>query len=167
MTISLKYTWIPLYILLAFIFIKKLGARNGIILIAGALLCVICTDLVSSKIIKVLVERPRPCHTFIGQTSLWLPGGCGGAYGFVSSHAANTMGIAVFSILVFTKKIKGKLVTPFALLLLVYAFLNGISRIYLGKHFPTDVLCGAGLGVFAGFLIFFTLNKWLIKDLKK
>lgn len=160
--ISNKYAWIPLYILLATIFIKKLGIQNGLILVGGALLCMVLTDQISSKILKPLFERPRPCHTIVGQASLWLPDGCGGPYGFVSSHAANATGIAIFSILVFTRKIKGKLTTPFALILLSYAFLNGLSRIYLGRHFPSDVICGALLGIMIAFIVFAIFNKWLL-----
>lgn len=162
--ISNKYTWIPLYVLLAIVFIKKLGVKNGLILVGGALLCMVLTDQISAKILKPLFERPRPCHTIVGQTSLWLPNGCGGLYGFVSSHAANSTGIAIFSILVFTRKIKGKLATPFALLLLSYAFLIGLSRIYLGRHFPTDVICGALLGIVIAVLVFAVFNKWLVKN---
>lgn len=165
--ITNKYIWTPLYILLAIIFVKKLGLKNGLILIAGALLCFTLTDLMSAKIIKVWVARPRPCHTDVGLISLWLPKGCGGAYGFVSNHAANTMGLAVFCILIFIRKIKGKITLPIVLLLLLYTFLNGLSRIYLGAHYPTDVLAGAALGMIVAIIIFFVINKWIIGNRPK
>ena len=159
-----KYNWIPLYILLIIVFIKKLGFKNGLILIGGALLCFALTDIISAKIIKEWVARPRPCHTAVGQVSLWLPEKCGGTYGFVSSHAANTMGLAVFCILVFIKKIKGKITGPFVIILLLYTLLNGLSRVYLGAHYPTDVLCGGAFGAMIAFLIIWIINKWILKN---
>jgi undecaprenyl-diphosphatase len=162
--ISYKYNWIPFYVFLAILFIKKIGLKNGLLIIAGALLCFTLTDIISSKIIKVCFERPRPCHTVTGELSLWLPmGKCGGAYGFVSSHAANTMGLAVFCILIFTRQIKGKLAAPLSILLLLYGLLNSLSRVYLGVHYPTDVICGAAFGGLLGYLIYYFLFKWVIK----
>lgn len=161
-----KYYWIPLYILLGFIFIKKLGLKNGLLVIGGALLCFAFTDLISARIIKPWVARPRPCHTSLA-IELWLPQNkCGGAYGFVSNHAANTMGIAIFCIQVFTKKIKGKLAGVFVFVLLAYAFLNSYSRVYLGVHYPTDVICGMLLGIIVGSGIYFVWNRWVWKEKK-
>jgi len=159
-----KFYWIPLYILLAIVFFKKLGVKNGLIVIGGALLCFALTDIIAAKIIKPWVARPRPCHTVLSM-ELWLPQNkCGGAYGFISNHAANTMGIAIFCIQIFTKKIKGKLAGTFVIILLAYTFLNSFSRIYLGVHYPTDVICGMLFGILVGVGVYWVWNKWVIKN---
>lgn len=158
-TISNKFVWIPLYILLGIYLIKYAGLKNGIIIILSAFLCFAVTDLVCAKMIKVWVGRLRPCHTSMGQLNLWLPEGCGGKYGFVSNHASNTMGLAFTCILFIRNKINASFKWTTTAILIAYAFLNGLSRIYLGKHFPSDVLGGWLFGAIVAALIYLPVSK--------
>jgi len=105
------------------------------------------SDLSSVHFFKNVFERLRPCHDpeLIDRVHL-VNGECGGAFGFVSSHAANCFALAVFLV-----KILGKAYRHFTPLILLWAAVVAYSRIYLAVHFPGDVLCGALLGTIIGF----------------
>lgn len=145
--ISDKFIWIPMYAFLVFLIIKKFGKRSWLILVLIALL-ITASDQVT-VFIKNYFQRPRPCH----QEDLQLlvhtvKGYCGGAYGFVSSHASNSFGLAVFLLPFFKPHFR-----YFSWFILIWALLVSYSRIYLGVHFPGDVICGAVIGAIFGFLL--------------
>lgn len=114
---------------------------------------VIATDQVSG-LIKDSVQRLRPCHNESIKSMIHMVHGCGGKYGFVSSHAANSFGVAMFFTLFFKHKYAG-------LLLMLWALVVSYSRIYLGVHYPGDVTGGALLGLILG-IAFFRLDKFLL-----
>lgn len=144
--ISGKLEWIPLYVLLLFFVIKKYGKATWIILI-GAALTVTLADQISVNLFKDVFERLRPCHNpQLADLVHTVNGKCGGQFGFVSSHATNTFGIATFLGLLLTSPNK-----RFPLIaLLFWAAIVSYSRIYLGVHYPLDVLGGGILGVIIG-----------------
>ena len=111
-------------------------------------------DQSSVKLFKDVFERLRPCHNpEITDLVHTLYGKCGGQYGFVSSHATNSFALAIFS--GFLLKSKYKYILP---LMLLWAALVSYSRIYVGVHYPADILGGMILGSIVGILVF-----WLMK----
>jgi len=147
--VSGKLTWLPLYIfILVLIGIKY--KRRILIIIPIIILTITASDQLSVHAFKELFERLRPCHEpeLEGLVHI-VKGKCGGKYGFVSSHAANSFAIAMFSLALLKKR-------WFSITIIIWATLVGYSRVYLGVHYPGDVICGAILGIIIG------LGFWLL-----
>ena len=145
--ITTTVTWIPLFVLLIYLIIRKYKMQSIIILL-GVVVLIACTDIISSHIIKPWVGRLRPCHdeSLFGLVHT-VNGKCGGRFSFVSSHATNLFGVATYSFLALRKHYKHMY------LMFIWAAMIGYSRIYLGVHYPGDVLCGTILGISIAVLI--------------
>ncbi len=150
--ISSRWTWIPLYVLLLFFIWKYFKKRTFEILAYLLFLILLCDQ--GSVFIKNTVARLRPCHEPSIKSLVNIADGCGGQFGFVSSHAANAMGLSVFMILLFSQ-----LKNNYRWLMLIYTLLIGYSRIYLGAHYPSDILGGYILGTFFAILVYYTLRS--------
>lgn len=135
-------SWIPLYVLLLYQ-IYRIDPKNTAWILGGVMLTILLSDQMTSGLMKPYFERLRPCHDQRWEGMLHLYGRCGGLYGFVSSHAANTFGLATFLTLKLGKKQKA------IAWLFLYALLVSYTRIYLGVHYPLDVFFGAVVGVLA------------------
>jgi undecaprenyl-diphosphatase len=151
--ISYRFTWIPLYIILFILLLRKEKKATWI-----PLLCIVgmiaISDQLASAVFKPWIARLRPCHEPELQSFIHLVGNyCGGSFGFYSSHASNTLALAVFWGLRSGKS--------WAIILAIYALLNGVSRIYLGVHYPSDILTGMIAGVLCAFL--FRKVEYLLK----
>jgi undecaprenyl-diphosphatase len=137
-------TWIPLYVLLLYL-IYRIDPKNTLWILGGVMLTIRLADQVSSGLMKPYFERLRPCHDPRWEGMMHVYGRCGGLYGFVSSHAANTFGLATFLTLKLGKKQKA------IAWLFLYALVVSYTRIYLGVHYPLDLFFGALVGVLAAF----------------
>ena len=151
--VSASYTWIPLYILLLALFFRSLSQKQALMAIGAVLLCFLLTDRTSVLLFKEVFCRLRPSHEPTLKGLVHLLESSGGLYGFVSSHAANLFGLATLSSLILRKKW-----VKWSLFLIVSII--GYSRVYVGKHYPLDVLCGALLGALIGWIIF-KLYTWI------
>ena len=129
-------------------------------------LCFLLADRGSVMLFKDTVCRLRPCHA-LPDVHLFREG-CGGQYGFVSSHAANAFALVTFFWLRYRKKKSTRFVP---ICLLVWAVLVCYSRIYLGKHYPGDILCGALFGLLVGWVVWWVIKffekKIIIRETKK
>jgi undecaprenyl-diphosphatase len=155
-TISGKIIWAPLY--LAILIWLGIRYRNRFPLILGFIaLAVLLSDQVSVQLFKNVFHRFRPCHepALEGMVHL-VRGECGGLYGFVSSHATNSFNVALISLLFIQKR-------WYTFSILTWAALIGYSRIYLGVHYPGDVICGSILGALIGWSVF---KLWQLADKK-
>lgn len=149
-TLTTAATWIPLYVSLFYVVVKNNdNFRRIICILACAGLCVLFAGTVDDLLVKPLVARLRPTHDFqIGMLVDTVDGYRGGKYGFFSAHAANTFSIAVF----FSLLTRSRLVT---LLLVGWSLTNCWTRLYLGVHYPLDILCGLLWGGSVGTGIYF------------
>jgi undecaprenyl-diphosphatase len=143
---SAKFTWVPFYILLVLYIIYDFRKQSVLILVFIAV-TITLSDQTSVHLFKNVFQRLRPCHQEELLDKLRLIAGCGGKYGFVSSHAANSFSVATFVNLLFKKR-------WVTVIMVLWAVLIGYSRIYLAAHFPFDVVAGAILGVVAGYIVF-------------
>jgi undecaprenyl-diphosphatase len=153
MGISNRFIWIPFYLLLAYIIIKKYGKNSWLIIVFG-IITVALSDQLASHLIKNIFLRYRPSHNLLLVPHLHIVDNyVGGQYGFVSSHAANTFGLTVFIVLLMPQNRK------LIISLFCWTALVCYSRMYLGVHYPSDILGGALVGIISAWICY---KLWLL-----
>ena len=148
-----KYTWIPLYVgILAFVAFNF--GKKAWWFLFFALLTVSLSDSVSSKLVKPNVKRVRPCHTFEDVNLLIR---CGSGYSFTSSHATNHFALGTFFLLSL-----GFIMKNWKYLFILWALAISLSQVYVGVHYPLDILGGGILGILCGILVNWVFSKKII-----
>lgn len=138
--------WYVLYVMILWVCYRK-WKNKSIWVLGGAALLVLISDQVSANLIKNTVQRLRPCNEPMLSGMVHNIVGCGKGYSFISAHATNHFAIAIFFSVLFYPTYKW---VPY--IAVVWAALIAFSQVYVGVHYPFDVICGAVLGVLLGYI---------------
>ncbi|MDE6395771.1 MAG: phosphatase PAP2 family protein [Muribaculaceae bacterium] len=163
--ISSKWTWVPMYVALLYWISSRQGWRRALVWTLAIVLAVAIADQVCASVIRPFVGRLRPANLDNPLSSLVyiVRDYRGGANGFPSCHAANTFAVAGVVALAFRNR-------SLTFWFLFWALINCLSRIYLGVHYPGDLLVGAVIGMLAGWgcvgLAKCGIRKWVPGEAK-
>ena len=157
-TLTAGTTWIPLYIALFYLVLKNNETMAQVLLTIGcAAACVLVTAGITNLVIKPLVARPRPCDDPLIKYAVDVVSGVSaGNYSFFSAHAANTSALVMFLALLIRNKL-------FIVTMIIWSLLNCYTRLYLGVHYPSDILCGLLFGSLMGFIAYVVYLKIYLK----
>lgn len=179
--VSQAITWLPLYILLIVCLLVKfrgqrvkkavrlftfdLSLPTALIALAMIALAVGCADLICAQVIKPLVARPRPTHDAELSALIHVVNSYrGGAYGFCSNHAANTAVCATLCAAILTHGKTWQTHLYVTLPLTLWVLLNCYSRMYLGAHYPLDIIAGLVVGLVMAWLVWHLGRDYLFPD---
>ena len=153
-----KLTYIPLFVFIVFYFYNKFGLKQTLLLLLFIALLILFTDQVTN-FFKDSFKRLRPCREeflSLRQIDIYC-----GKYGFFSAHASNSIAVCLFII----KSIKEKFNSIISILLLIWVAVFSYSRIYLGLHYPSDILVGLIFGTISSTIfynLYFRTNNYFL-----
>ena len=149
-----KWIWVPMYLALAYVLFRNMTPKQAVGCIVAIALVIVVTDQMSSSLIRHAVGRLRPANLDnpISDLVHVVNGYRGGRYGFPSSHAANSFGLVFFLFFLMRK-------SPLPAIMTVWAIVNCYSRIYLGVHYPGDILCGSVVGLLGAAIVWLVYRK--------
>lgn len=155
--LSSSYSWIVLFILVAYFMIRRSrlwGIREILLII-----CIVVTNSVLNNVIKIIIKRPRPCHEEALESTIHLLEDCGTHYSFFSAHSSNAFCLAICTALFFRNKY-------YSIIMISWAALVAYSRIYVGKHYPLDVACGILFGILMSIIGHYLLRRYRYQHVK-
>ncbi len=149
---------LPLYMLLLFLAYRTFGIKRLLVVLLGVVVMILMTDQLAN-FFKFGFQRLRPCHDLeVNEAMRLVKSYCGGKFGYFSAHASNTMAVAIFFGTLLRSKSR-----YIGIFLVLWAILVAYSRVYIGVHFPLDVLTGAVIGSIFGWLcaklVIFALHR--------
>ena len=166
--LSSRWSWLIALVVAYLVVAIVQDKRRWWLPLAAIGLCFLLADRGSVMLFKDTVCRLRPCHA-LSDVHLFREG-CGGQYGFVSSHAANAFALVMFFWFRYRRKNSSTHARIVPICLLVWGVLVCYSRIYLGKHYPGDILCGALFGLLVGWFVWWIIDffekKFFIRETK-
>lgn len=148
--------WIPYFLLVFYFLAKKIGWKNFLIALVFIALLILISDQ-TSNFFKNHFQRLRPCNDLDLKNIIRIVKPSD-SYSFFSGHATNSMATTVFVFLIIRRYYK------YAVLLFLFPLIFAFSRIYLGLHFPTDILTGYAFGATFGFIFYKIYQKYILKD---
>ena len=155
-SITDKFTFLPLFILIIFFLFKKNGTKGLLVILLFISVLILFTDQFTN-VVKDFTQRLRPCRLDELQGLLRDIDIRCGKYGFFSAHAANSVSVTIFIINCVDESVK-KFLKP---VLILWVMIFSYSRIYLGVHYPLDTIFGLSFGIFSGFLFKYIYNYFI------
>jgi|TARA_X000000950_G_scaffold50245_1_gene59147 undecaprenyl-diphosphatase len=155
-SITDKFTFLPLFILIIFFLFKKNGTKGLLVILLFISVLILFTDQFTN-VVKDFTQRLRPCRSDELQGLLRDIDIRCGKYGFFSAHAANSISVTIFIINSVDESVK-KFLKP---VLILWVMIFSYSRIYLGVHYPLDTIFGLSFGIFSGFLFKYLYNYFI------
>ena len=155
-SITDKFTFLPLFILIIFFLFKKNGTKGLLVILLFISVLILFTDQFTN-VVKDFTQRLRPCRLDELQGLLRDIDIRCGKYGFFSAHAANSISVTIFIINCIDESVK-KFLNP---VLILWVMIFSYSRIYLGVHYPLDTIFGLSFGIFSGFLFKYLYNYFI------
>ena len=155
-SITDKFSFLPLFILIIFFLFKKNGTKGLLVILLFISVLILFTDQFTN-VVKDFTQRLRPCRLYELQGLLRDIDIRCGKYGFFSAHAANSISVTIFIINCVDESVK-KFLKP---VLILWVMIFSYSRIYLGVHYPLDTVFGLSFGIFSGFLFKYIYNYFI------
>lgn len=149
-----KLVWIPMYAAILYVLLVNFKLRTALLCLLSIGLVIVIADQVGASLIRPMVERLRPSNLDnpISELVHIVNGVRGGRYGFPSCHAANTVGLAVIVHLIFRHR-------GLSAFMAIWAIVTCYSRIYLGVHYPGDIIVGSILGALSAWFVYTLLMR--------